>query len=58
MAVIEQPTTEATRAGWFSDPTGLHDLRYFDGSDWTEHVTHFGPTPCDGCAHRATDSTS
>lgn len=35
--------------GWFEDPQGLHRLRYFDGSVWTDHVTHFGPTPCRGC---------
>lgn len=36
-------------AGWFDDPDALHRMRYFDGDHWTEHVTHFGPTPCSGC---------
>ena len=36
--------------GWFNDPSGLHQLRYFDGIDWTEHVTHSGPTPCERCS--------
>lgn len=49
MAVID-PTTTAQKAGWYTDPEGRHYLRYFDGNAWTEHVTHFGPTPCSGCA--------
>ncbi|MGH9181475.1 MAG: DUF2510 domain-containing protein, partial [Acidimicrobiales bacterium] len=24
---------------WYPDPTGRHELRYFDGSTWTEHVS-------------------
>lgn len=37
-------------AGWQPDPRGQHQLRYFDGRQWTDHVTHSGPVPCDGCA--------
>lgn len=37
-------------AGWFTDPRREHRLRYFSGSKWTEHVTHFGPQPCGGCS--------
>ncbi|NNF53366.1 MAG: DUF2510 domain-containing protein [Acidimicrobiales bacterium] len=36
-------------AGWFDDPEGTHDQRFFDGVLWTNHVTHFGPKPCPGC---------
>ena len=36
-------------AGWYPDPEQRHQLRYFDGTDWTVHVTHNGPTPCPGC---------
>lgn len=25
-------------AGWYADPSGEHELRYFDGARWTEHV--------------------
>ena len=28
--------------GWYPDPTGTPQLRFFDGSDWTEQV---GPLP-------------
>lgn len=46
-------TTRTTKKGWHTDPEGQHDLRFHDGTDWTEHVTHFGPVPCRGCAHTA-----
>jgi hypothetical protein len=26
------------QAGWFHDPRGAYQLRYWDGSQWTEHV--------------------
>ncbi len=39
-----------TVSGWFRDPMSLHAKRYFDGTEWTSHVTHRGPTPCEGCA--------
>lgn len=42
---------EATLAGWYDDPQQRHRMRYFSGSEWTQHVTHFGPTPCTGCHH-------
>ena len=45
------PTTETTAVakGWHADPLNQHDLRFHDGRIWTEHVTHFGPVPCNGC---------
>lgn len=27
---------------WYPDPWGRHELRYFDGADWTEHVSSHG----------------
>jgi len=27
---------------WYPDPLGRHELRYFDGSQWTEHVSSHG----------------
>ncbi len=42
-------TTQATAPGWYTDPFGVHRMRYFSGVDWTDHVTHFGPTPCRSC---------
>ena len=56
MTYVEASTdVEALTAGWHPDPRGQHDLRYFDGRRWTEHVTHHGPTPCSGCARLAGD---
>lgn len=34
-------------AQWIADPTGAHDLRYWDGTKWTEHVTDGGVTSTD-----------
>ncbi len=25
--------------GWFEDPSGRHEFRYWDGTSWTEHVS-------------------
>jgi hypothetical protein len=35
------PPVTALRA-WLADPTGRHELRYFDGSGWSEHVADAG----------------
>lgn len=35
--VIEPPVAVAT-AAWYPDPTGRHELRYWDGSHWTARV--------------------
>lgn len=53
MAVIEHPVPGVSHAGWFPDPHHEHNLRYFDGQVWTDHVTHYGPTPCVGCSYEA-----
>ena len=34
-------------AGWQADPFGRHELRYHDGSAWTEHVSDAGATSID-----------
>src|SRR5689334_8585591 len=31
-----------TDAGWHADPTGRFDHRYWNGSEWTEHVSTNG----------------
>lgn len=31
-----------TAAAWHPDPTGRHELRYWDGNQWTEHVSDAG----------------
>jgi hypothetical protein len=29
-------------AGWYADPSGRFELRYWDGNAWTEHVSRAG----------------
>lgn len=29
-------------AGWYADPAGRYELRYWDGAQWTEHVARGG----------------
>jgi hypothetical protein len=44
---VEAVTTSATPAEWHPDPTGRHELRYWDGSAWTAHVANDGVTSSD-----------
>jgi hypothetical protein len=34
--------TPAVPAGWYADPAGRFELRYWDGNTWTEHVSRAG----------------
>lgn len=34
--------TDQNLAGWHADPTGRYQLRWFDGTAWTDHVSHDG----------------
>ena len=37
------PAAEPTvPAGWYADPSGRFELRYWDGAAWTEHVSRAG----------------
>ncbi|HWU20489.1 MAG TPA: AIM24 family protein [Nocardioides sp.] len=36
-----------TPANWHPDPTGRHELRYWDGAQWTEHVSDQGTVGSD-----------
>jgi len=51
-----------TAAAWLPDPTSKHELRYWNGDAWTEHVADDGvqatdPTP-DGAAAPATPAAA
>ena len=46
---IIAPTLPKVERGWHDDPFDQHALRFHDGDAWTEHVTHHGPVPCQGC---------
>ncbi len=37
----------STDAGWYPDPHARHELRYWDGTTWTEHVSDEGVTSTD-----------
>lgn len=38
----EPVAAPAVPAGWYADPAGRFELRYWDGSTWTEHVSRAG----------------
>jgi hypothetical protein len=42
MNLVEYP------AGWYPDPSRVHELRYFDGGAWTDHVSDAGIVSEDG----------
>jgi len=35
-------SASGTPAGWYHDPSGRYELRYWNGSEWTEHVSRAG----------------
>ena len=41
-APAAQQQTPAVPAGWYADPAGRFELRYWDGGAWTEHVSRAG----------------
>jgi len=41
-------------AGWYPDPTGRHERRYWDGAAWTDHVVNGGTQSLDPVEARAT----
>jgi hypothetical protein len=34
-------------AGWFADPSARHELRYWDGMRWSDHVSNAGVSAVD-----------
>jgi uncharacterized protein YxjI len=44
-----------TPANWYPDPKGRHQLRYWDGTNWTEHVSTNGVTGVDPLEPRGLD---
>lgn len=47
-AILAPPANPA--AGWYADPAGHHELRYWSGSAWTEHISDQGTTGTDTIA--------
>lgn len=48
--VDESPQPPQPPAAWYPDPSGRHQYRYFDGTDWTAHVANNGATARDELA--------
>lgn len=48
---------DGVSAGWYTDPTGRSDHRYWDGSDWTDHVARGGEQALDPVDGGAGDPT-
>lgn len=42
---VAQPGSQP--AGWHTDPSGRHELRFWDGQRWTEHVSDVGVATTD-----------
>ena len=42
---MSDPSTQG--AGWHPDPSGQHELRYWDGETWTDHVSDEGQQATD-----------
>ena len=42
LAPVPLPATAATSASWLPDPTRRFQLRYWDGNQWTDHVSSNG----------------
>lgn len=36
------PATPAVPAAWYKDPSGRYEMRYWNGTAWTEHVARGG----------------
>lgn len=41
---MTQGPTNGAAAGWYPDPLGRHQHRFFDGASWTSHVADSGRT--------------
>jgi hypothetical protein len=46
-APVAAPATGGPPPGWFPDPHGRHQQRYWDGSTWTANVADGGATSTD-----------
>ena len=47
MTATGQPSAAAYPAGWYPDTLRRHELRYWDGQIWTEHVADQGQASTD-----------
>lgn len=47
---MSEPTQTSGGAGWHPDPSGRHQLRYWDGATWTDQVSDNGQQSTDPVA--------
>lgn len=40
----EFPPPPLLDQGWYADPTGRYEARFWDGKKWTGHISHYGAT--------------
>jgi len=40
----EFPPPPLLNQGWYADPTGRYEARFWDGQKWTGHISHYGAT--------------
>ena len=45
--VVDASPTPAVPSGWYADPSGRFEIRYWDGESWTEHVSRGGQQSTD-----------
>jgi hypothetical protein len=46
-ATPSPPASAPIEPGWHADPKGMHELRYWDGANWTSHVSNGGKQSTD-----------
>jgi hypothetical protein len=46
-SLVAPPPPEGAPAGWFADPHGRHERRWWDGARWTDHVSSGGAAAVD-----------
>jgi hypothetical protein len=51
-ATAIQQATEIPSAGWYADPAERFDYRYWDGHQWTDHVSRKGSAEIDSLEPR------
>jgi len=39
---VPEASGQGIAAGWFADPSGRYEQRYWSGTEWTDHVTKGG----------------
>ncbi len=55
---LVRQTAPGMPAGWMSDPSGQHQLRYWSGVEWTEHVMNNGVAGTDPRSPSAASPTA